>query len=120
MIDIKYFKDKLEEEVVKLEEELSGVARINPSNPSDWEATSVDLNILQSDQNESSDNIKDYEERGAVEVELENRLKNVKDAIRKILTGEFGKCHVCGKEIENERLMANAAASTCMTHLESK
>ena len=35
-IDTKYFKEKLEEELKVLTEELEKIARTNPQNPNDW------------------------------------------------------------------------------------
>ena len=49
---------------------------------------------------------------------LEARLAQVDAALAKIENGTYGKCRVCGKEIEPARLGANPAAETCMEHLE--
>lgn len=116
-IDIEYFKKKLEEEKELLERELKGVGRVNPDNPNDWEPTPADLNIPASDKNDMGDAIEEYEERTAVEVELENRLNEVEAALGRIEKNEYGVCRVCGKEIEKERLEANPAAQTCKEHI---
>jgi len=116
-IDIKHFKEKLEGEKALLEKELSSVGRINPSNKQDWEATPVDLNIPQSDRNDRADAIEEFEERSAVEVELENRLNNIKKALTKIEKGGYGVCEVGGEQIEKERLEANPSSRTCMSHI---
>jgi len=116
-IDTKHFKEKLEEEKATLEDALQGVARINPDNPNDWEPTPGDLNIPKSDKNDMGDVMEEYEGRMAVEVELENRLENVKGALEKIEKGVYGKCKVDDGNIEIERLEANPAAETCKEHL---
>ncbi len=115
-IDIKYFKNKLEEERGILENELLQVGRHNPDNPKDWEATPADLNLLHSDANEMSDNFEEFENRAAVEIELEDRLKDIISALERIKDGNYGKCAVDGKEIEKNRLEANPAAKTCIEH----
>jgi len=115
-INTKHFKEKLEEEKKVLEEELSHVGKINPNNPKDWEATSPDLNLLKADKNEMSDNFEEFENRAAVEIELEDRLNDIKLALSKIDDGAYGKCEADGKEIDSARLEANPAARTCIEH----
>lgn len=117
MINIKHFEEKLIEEKSRLEAELSKVGRINPSNPADWEPTAADLNVLKSDKNEASDRMSDFENRSAIEVELENRHENIVKALARIKDEAYGKCKIDGGEIEEKRLEANPAAETCMTHL---
>jgi len=116
-MDTKHFKEKLEEEKATLEKELTGVARINPDNPDDWEPTPGDLNITKSDKNDMGDAMEEYEGRMAVEVELENRLENIKKALERIENNTYGKCKIDGGDIEIERLEANPAAETCKTHI---
>lgn len=115
-IDTKHFKEKLTAEEKILEEELSHIGKINPNNPKDWEATAPDLNLLKADKNEMSDNFEEFENRAAVEIELEDRLKDIKLALKKIEDGSYGKCEVDDKDIEIARLEANPAARTCIEH----
>lgn len=118
MIDTSHFKQKLEEEKTRLEGELSGVGRVNPQNPDDWEPTTGDINVMQADKNEAADAVEEYEARTAVEVELENRLNEVKDALTRIEDGTYGTCAVGGEEIDPKRLEANPAAKTCVEHMQ--
>src|SRR3989344_5330191 len=108
-IDIEYFKTKLEEELILVENELNSIGRKNPSNKKDWEAEPSDMNVDSADSNEVADNIE----------ELEIRYNDVKDALTKIEKNEYGMCEVSGEEIEEERLIANPAARTCKAHMES-
>jgi len=117
MENIEHFKEKLLTEQTRLEEELGGVARINPENPEDWEPTAVDMNTMRADKNESADAMAEYEGRAAIEVELENRLKEVRDALIRIEKNTYGTCEVGGEEIGKDRLEANPAARTCIAHL---
>ena len=113
-----YYKKLLEEERQQLEEELKSVGRKNPGNPNDWEATPADdENIDTEDENSLADKFEDFEERSAVEIELESRLIQVKSALVKLEKGTYGKCRVCGGEIEEARLEANTSAETCKAHL---
>jgi len=117
MKDTQHYKELLEQEKGVLEAELSSVGRINPSNPNDWEATPEKTDALRADKNEVADTMEDYETRSAIQVELENRLVNIKSALERIEKGEFGKCSVGGEEIEEDRLDANPSATTCKAHL---
>src|SRR3989344_5041360 len=117
-IDYEYFKNKLEAEKKLLEIELAKVGRINPDNPSDWEATPPgDRDISQADENTAADAIEDYEDNVAIVKTLEERYNDIKSGLDKIKHGVYGICQVCQKEIEVERLEANPSARTCKEHM---
>ncbi len=117
-IDLEHFKTKLEEEKVLLEAELAKVGRINPDNPSDWEALPpTDRDTSSADENTVADAIEGYEDNAAIVRTLEDRYKDIKSGLDKIKHGVYGKCQVCQKEIETERLDANPSARTCKEHM---
>ncbi|MFZ2484818.1 MAG: TraR/DksA C4-type zinc finger protein [Minisyncoccia bacterium] len=117
-IDNKHFKEKLEAEKKLLEEELGKVARINPDNPSDWEAVPADQEAVQADENLAADHIEGYEDNMAIVGSLETRYQEVKSALEKLEKGTYGICEIGGEEIEVERLEANPSAHTCKKHME--
>lgn len=122
-IDLDYFKNRLLEEKNKLEEELKETSIKNPKNSRDWQAVYPEKDLeenIEADPADVADNIEDYQERYALNDVLEKRLNSVKDALKAIDNGSYGKCRVGGKEhgIERERLDANAAAATCINHIE--
>lgn len=118
-IDYEYFKNKLEKEKAKLEKELGRVGRVNPDNPSDWEATPPgDRDTSQADENTVADAIEGYESNQAILGTLEARYNDVKSGLDKIKHNVYGICQVCKKEIEPDRLDANPAARTCKEHME--
>src|SRR5687767_11925600 len=118
-IDYDHFKDKLEEEKKLVEKELGKVGRINPDNPSDWEATPpVGRDTSQADENTVADAIEGYEDNVAMVKTLEARYKDIKSGLDKIKHGVYGICQVCQKEIETARLEANPSARTCKEHME--
>ncbi len=119
MINIQNLKEKLITEQRRLEKELLDVARINPHNPADWEPTAVDMNVMKSNKNEVADEIEEYESRAAVSVVLENRLKEVRDALIRIENNKYGICDISGQNIEEDRLEANPAARTCKKYMET-
>lgn len=112
-----YFKEKLEKEKALLERELKTVGRINPENPADWQPTPAVMDILNSDDNEVADSIEEFESNVAILKQLEIRFNEVKEALSRMEKEEYGKCRIGGEDIEEERLEANPAATTCLKHI---
>jgi len=111
------YKQKLKGEMEELIEELQSVGRINPDDPDDWEAIGADLSQPRTaDRNEAADDVEEYGEHVAILETLEPRFWEVKHALERIEEGTYGTCEVCGKEIDQERLDANAAARACTEH----
>ena len=109
-MDTTKFKIKLEEEKQKLEEQLSQVGRRNPANPNDWEPQFKERNEQPSAQDEMADKFEDMEQTLALQTTYETRLAVVREALERIENGTYGKCN-CGKNIPEERLEADPAAS---------
>jgi len=116
-LDFDYFKDKLEKEMVLLIEELKSVGRINPDNPSDWEAKPEEMSTDSADPNEVADAYEAYGENAGVLNKLELRFNSVRKALKRVEDGTYGICKVGGEPIEKDRLEANPAASTCKAHM---
>ncbi|MEX0934061.1 MAG: TraR/DksA family transcriptional regulator [Candidatus Paceibacterota bacterium] len=119
MIDTEKFKEKLLKEKTLLEKELADMGHVNPNNPSDWVADPEKGNGPQesADKNLAADRQEDYEERVAITETLEERLNNVRGALSRINEGTYGICSVGGGRVEEKRLEANPAATTCTKHL---
>ena len=112
----RYKKGLLEEREVVLKE-LQSVGRINPDNINDWEAVAGEMNNDPAEEEERATEITDFEERSAIEFELETRLNALTNALKRIENGTYGICSVCKKPIETERLEANYSAETCKAHM---
>lgn len=117
-LPIDFFQKQLEEEKTKLEGELKTVAVRNPDAPADWNVAYPDMNVAVSAQDEVADQEEEYENRVSIEAGLEVRLREVNDALERIKNGTYGTCSECEKEIHEDRLRANSAASTCVEHTE--
>lgn len=115
-MNIAYFKKALEDEQIKLEEELKTIAHRNPKMKSDWEVSFPDLNVGTAEKGDAADQEEEYENRTTVEFDLEDRLREVISALERIKNGEFGNCEEDGEQISEERLRANPAARTCVAH----
>ena len=107
----------LEAEATKLQEELARLGRRNLET-GEWEAVPEEVDEGDADENTQADRFEDFEEKTALTKELSARLTEVEAAIAKSHNGGYGLCSTCGNPIEEERLEANPAATTCMAHLE--
>jgi RNA polymerase-binding transcription factor DksA len=115
---IESLKSKLEEERTQLLEELQKIGRINPDNLSDWEPVAGEINLDTAEEEERAEEITNFEERSAIEFEIEKRWNEVNSALAAIAEGTYGICRTCGEHIDDERLSANPAATTCRLHME--
>ncbi len=108
----------LEAELELLTYELGSVGRVNPENKNDWEVVAADGNIDKAEIEERASEITDFEDRSSVEFALEERANKVKAALTRIDNDTYGACSVCTSPIEEARLHANPAATTCKAHME--
>ena len=117
-MNTEHFKQKLEEELQVVEQELNELGWKNKET-GEWEATGNELDVTtpMADSNEAADQLEDYQERQGETSTLEARRKDVKDALAKIKDGTYGVCEVSGETIEEDRLEANPAARTCKAHM---
>lgn len=110
---LEQFKERLIAEKARLEEELATIAKRNPKDASDWEATTDEGNIEErADKNDLADSFEDLEENTSITNTLEARLKEVIDALARIDAGTYGVDEKTGEPITEERLLANPAART--------
>lgn len=87
---------------------------------------------LDEEQSESAGELADYDQHPgdvgtetfertkelAVQDQLDARLTDVDAALERIEQGTYGRCAVCGKEIQPERLEARPATRHCLEHQE--
>ncbi len=109
-------KETLLAEKSLLEGELGNIARFN-SETNLWEATPDTEMMHESYDNDAADRFEDFEERTSMLKTLQARLSDIESSLKKIEDGSYGKCVVCGKSIEADRLNANSAAQTCKEHM---
>ncbi|GAA5143049.1 TraR/DksA C4-type zinc finger protein [Pseudonocardia adelaidensis] len=50
---------------------------------------------------------------------IEEQRRRVQDALERLDEGEYGRCQVCGREIDDERLEARPEARTCREHADT-
>lgn len=110
------FKEKLEAEKARLETEMGSVGRRNTAVPNDWEALPSEIGV-EADVVDQADVVIGNENNAAILADLEARYDTVLSALARIENGTYGVCEVCGEAIEEGRLTADPAATTCVKDL---
>jgi RNA polymerase-binding transcription factor DksA len=110
-----HFQKRLEEEKARLESEMGSVGRKNPAVPGDWEAVPSETG-QEPDEADQADVFVSADTNAAILADLEARYDTVLEALKRIEAGAYGVCEECGKGIEEDRLGADPAATTCKDH----
>jgi len=110
---IEKLKTSLEEQKKSVQKELESFATKDPDLKHNWDTKFPKRE--DADKEESADDAQEYDNALSLEYSLEMKLKDVNLALEKITTsGNYGICESCGKKIDEERLMANPSARTCL------
>lgn len=105
-------KEKLLGEKNLIEKELGDIAKKDHSTGL-WVAVPSEQLFEEADENDMADREEDFEERSSTVEILSARLHAIEKALKSIEEGTYGVCKSCGNKIEEDRLEANSAASTC-------
>ncbi len=116
MLDKKKIKENLEKERDMLLEQIRDIGKLNEET-NEWEAVPEERESRESDQNDMADRFEDFEARSIMIKTLESRLNNILSSLKGLNKESFGKCEVCKKDIEMDRMKVNPAAKTCKKHL---
>ncbi len=104
------FKELLLAEKQKLEQELSDLGSKDPAK--------LDAAYPESGSNSEDDNaaeITEFADELSMEARLQSELKDVKQALEALEKGKYGICKYCGKPIDQKRLEARPASSSCIS-----
>src|SRR3989344_65506 len=99
----------LDAEQADLEEQLTEHGK---SVGGDWQGTPAGFENEAGNPEDTADRMEELTTNVPLVEELELRLKDVRDAIKKMDEGQYGICEKTGKEIPFDRLEANPAART--------
>jgi len=113
-MNIAHFKDKLLKEQDRLIESMNAIGTLSNIGEGNWEVHTDKLDNKELEPDMIADKYEEQTTNEGVLETLEERLKEVVDALKKIEEGTYGVCAKCGKKIEEEKLEANPAATTCM------
>ena len=118
MLDKKKIKEQLGKERDVLMGQMGDIGKLN-TDTGEWEAVPEAVERAEADQNDMADRFEEFEERSSMIRVLGGRLQDVLHSLKGINRDSFGKCEVCKKDIEMDRMEANPAARTCKKHLEN-
>lgn len=105
------FKDILENKKRSVETQLQTFARKNEDIDNDYQTV---FEQIGDSQEENADEVTAYEERLAIEHELESNLQEIDEALERIKHGTYGICANCKKPISLARLQAVPEATLCI------
>ncbi len=114
------FNQALKREQEELQAKLRTLGALDYTVIGDWVSTPEEAITTESDDNVAADRAEAATERDGELAVFETRLSLVSRALEKIKNGTFGNCEICNTPIEVDRLMVNAAARTCKTHLDDE
>lgn len=115
IMNTEHYKEKLESEKKILESEMQKMGRKNPGVPNDWEPVMRDGEI-EADPMDQADVVMGNESAATIFDDLEARYDAVLAALGRIEKNTYGACEKCGSAIEEARISANPAATSCVLH----
>jgi DnaK suppressor protein len=105
-------KKHLEEEQVRLERELAEIGTKDAELKDRYDVTYPETGGNSDDDNAVE--VSEYTDELSLKTRLENELRDTKSALRAMAKGKYGLCKYCGKEIDEKRLEARPASSSCI------
>ena len=108
---IKKIEKELKQKKTKIEKELLEFAQKSVHNKNNYRTKFPNIG------DEAEENAKEIDEFSTnlgLKKILEKDLRDIKDALKRIKDGTYGKCKYCGKEISKERLLARPVSSACI------
>lgn len=106
-------KARLNEERDRLERELLAIGKKSAT-----EKGSYDVHYPESGGNSDDDNameVTEYSDELSLKARLVKELKDTNSALRAIEKSVYGTCKYCGKDIDEKRLEARPASSSCIS-----
>ncbi len=113
-MNIPKLKDLLLKEQDTLVEAMQTMGQLQDAVSGHWETHTDKNDNKELEKDMLSDKFEEESTNEGVLDTLEERLKEVNDALVRIEKGTYGVCIKCGKQIEEEKLLANPAATTCL------
>ncbi len=110
-------KKRLEKKRKTIQKELENFAKKDQKSSGDWntrfpqwEGEGGEINL-----ESAADEVEEYVTLMPIKDNLENRLKLIETALKKIKKGRYGLCERCGKTINKKRLTIYPEAKFCIS-----
>ena len=98
-------------EKTRLAHDLGEFSKQNPKNVEDYDAKFPNMGDKE---DENAEEVATYSTNLTLERTLEGSLRDVEHALVRIGKGTYGTCKYCNKEIDEKRLRARPASSSCV------
>ena len=109
-------RDKLLEKERQLQQEIEDLTGKTQSSGGSYQLTPPDY---WSDEDENSAEVATFTTDLSVKEVLESSLRDVRAALTRLDDGTYGICKYCGQYIDERRLLARPASSSCVNCKES-
>lgn len=103
-------KKSLAEEKKRIEKELGEIGQKNPKAEGDF---NIRFPQYGQSKDENAQEVTEFEKMKILEANLEKRLGEINETLKKIGEDAYGICQTCSAEIEEPRLKAMPTASLC-------
>ncbi|MDP2910279.1 MAG: TraR/DksA C4-type zinc finger protein [bacterium] len=112
---LKELKEKLEEQKISLEAELSRFAQKDGKLKGDWDTKfpQADGAVGSQALEDAADQVEHYVNLLPVEHNMELRLQKINSALVKIKKGTYGNCEKCNQKISEEKLKIYPESIEC-------
>lgn len=107
----KEMEDGLKIEKVKLQEQLAEISTNSSRNPGENTASFPNFGDAE---DENAAEVTTFSNNLTLERTLETGLRDVEKALASIAEGTYGVCKYCHEEIDEKRLRARPASSSCI------
>jgi RNA polymerase-binding transcription factor DksA len=108
-----HFKQRLIEEKERLTQELHDFGKEDPHKPGHFEAKYPESGSNSEDDNAME--IAEFVDDATIEARVEAELRDVESALKSIEKGTYGVCKYCNNPIDEKRLEARPASSSCIS-----
>lgn len=108
---LKEIEEMLKKERRRLENELAEFATRNPNNKDDFTA---DFPNIGDKEDENAAEVATYSTNLTLERTLESSLRDVNKSLDRVRGDTYGVCKYCNTEIDEKRLRARPASSSCV------
>ena len=105
-------KIKLEQERDRLDQELSDIGTKDPSLKGRYSVVYPESGSNSDDDNAME--VSEYSDDLSLKTRLEKELKDTNSALRAMEKGFYGRCKYCKNDIQEKRLEARPASSSCI------
>jgi len=112
----KQVEEKLIKEKAQIEKQLKSFADKDQNLKGDWDTRfpKWDSGSGSSALETAADAVEEYSSLLPIEFNLELRLQNINEALKRIKKGTYGICQKCKKQVSSQRLKINPEAKFCM------